>query len=228
MSDALLVSNAMLWVAVIVLAGIVVALVRQIGVLHERLAPAGALMLARGPKPGEAAPRVSADLLAGGVREVGGPRGDGRSTLLFFLSPTCPVCKTLLPLLRSMARTERDRLELVLASDGPRAEHETFVRAEGLADLPYLLSAPLGIAYEVSKLPFAALIDAEGVLRARGIVNTREHLESLLEAQTLGIGSIQEWALKNARVDHTARSAGHRAHDPQNAQEAHDARQGAA
>lgn len=205
MSDALLVSNVVLWAAVIVLAGVVLGLVRQIGVLHERLAPAGALMLARGPRPGEAAPRVSAELLTGGVREIGGARADGRSTLLFFVSPSCPVCKTLLPALRSLARAEGGRLELVLASDGPRAEHEAFVRAERLEDLPYLVSAPLGIAYEVSKLPFAALVDAGGVLRARGIVNTREHLESLLEAEALGLPSIQDWA----------RDRAHGAHDPQ-------------
>jgi len=193
-NEALVISNALLWFAVIVLAGVVVALVRQVGVLHERLAPAGALMLARGPKPGEAAPRVRAELLAGGVREIGAPRADGRATLLFFVSPTCPVCKTLLPAVRALARRERARLELVLASDGPRAEHDAFVRAERLEDVPYLVSAPLGLAYQVSKLPFAAVIDAGGVLRARGIVSTREHIESLLEAEALGVATIQDWA----------------------------------
>ena len=44
MIDALIASNLLLWVLVIVLAAVVLALVRQIGVLHERLAPAGALM----------------------------------------------------------------------------------------------------------------------------------------------------------------------------------------
>ena len=40
------------------------ALVRQIGVLHERVAPAGALMVARGPAVGEAAPVVTVEDLA--------------------------------------------------------------------------------------------------------------------------------------------------------------------
>jgi hypothetical protein len=42
--DALLISNAVLWCVVIVLALVVLALARQVGVLHERGAPAGALM----------------------------------------------------------------------------------------------------------------------------------------------------------------------------------------
>ena len=37
----------------------------------------------------------------------------------------------------------------------------------------------------------AALIDAGGVLRARGVVNTREHLESLFEAHRRDVASIQ-------------------------------------
>ncbi len=49
MIDALIVSNLLLWVLVIVLAAVVLALVRQIGVLHERVAPVGALMQAAGP-----------------------------------------------------------------------------------------------------------------------------------------------------------------------------------
>ncbi len=53
MTEALLVSNIVLWVLVIVLALIVLALARQVGILHERVAPAGALMPTSGPKVGE-------------------------------------------------------------------------------------------------------------------------------------------------------------------------------
>src|SRR5262249_6112316 len=130
MTQALLVSNAVLWVVVVLLACVVVALARQIGVLHERVAPAGALMVGKGPAVGEPAPVGGVLALAGKAREVGGAGADGRSTLLFFLSPTCPVCKALLPVLRSIARREGDWLGIVLASDGARDEHEAFVRAE--------------------------------------------------------------------------------------------------
>ena len=53
---ALAVSNVVLWILVLVLSAVVLALVRQLGVLHERIAPAGALMLNRGPAVGEPAP----------------------------------------------------------------------------------------------------------------------------------------------------------------------------
>ena len=200
MTQALLVSNVVLWVVVVALAATVLALVRQLGVLYERVAPAGALMLGKGPAVGDAAPVVRVEELSGAVRDVGGPRGDGRSTLLFFLSPTCPVCKTLLPAVRGVARSEGDALEVVLVSDGPPQEHVAFVGEHRLEDLAYVLSAPLGIAHQVGKLPYAVLLDAGGVVRAKGLVNSREHLESLFEARERGVASLQDWLAPERRI----------------------------
>lgn len=197
MSDALLVSNAVLWIVVVALALVVLALARQVGVLHQRLGPVGALALAGGPETGEPAPRIDAESLDGTPIALGAPDPGGRSTLLVFLAPSCPVCRTLLPALRSLDRGEHG-LRVVLASDGERAEHEAFVREHGLTRLPYLLSEPLGLAYRVPRLPWAALIDAAGILRSQGLVNSREQLESLLEAEALGVASLQEHLARRA------------------------------
>ena len=43
-------------------------------------------------------------------------------------------------------------------------------------------------------------MDAQGVLRARGIVNSREHLESLFEAKRLGLASIQDYFEAAAQI----------------------------
>jgi methylamine dehydrogenase accessory protein MauD len=191
--NPLVISNIVLWVLVLALAAVLLAVVRQLGVLHERITPAGALMLNRGLTVGEAAPELEVVDLAGRPLHVGAKRADGRSTLLLFVSPTCPVCKTLLPAVKSSRKDERGWLDLILASDGDVAEQRAFVRAQGLEAIPYVVSAALGLAYQVSRLPFAALLDENGVLRARGLVNSREHLESLFEAKRLGVASLQEY-----------------------------------
>jgi methylamine dehydrogenase accessory protein MauD len=201
MLDALLVSNVLLWILVLAMACVILALVRQIGVLHERVAPAGALMLGRGPKVGEAAPVLDVTDLSGSPVRVGGENAQNRSALLFFLSPTCPVCKTLLPVVQSVARSERRWLDVALASDGATTEHQAFVRAHQLEGLPYLLSTELGLAYRVAKLPYAVLIDGAGVIRSAGLVNSREHLESLFEARERGVASLQEFIEKTRRED---------------------------
>ncbi len=191
MGDALIVSNALLWIVVVVLSGVVLALLRQVGVLHERVAPAGALVGRGGPRVGEPAPVLEVEDWSGCRLRVGGA-GDA-STLVCFVSPGCPVCKTLLPVVRRLARDEARTLRVVLASDGPAAEHRAFVREAEIGELPYLLGAELGIAYRVGKLPHAALLDGAGVLRAQGLVNTREPLESLFEAKERGVASLDAY-----------------------------------
>jgi methylamine dehydrogenase accessory protein MauD len=197
-SEALLVSHVVLWLLVIVLAAVVLALTRQIGLLHERVAPVGALVGAETPRVGEAAPVLEVEDFRGRPQRIGGREAGGRSTLLLFVSPTCPVCKELLPVARRLAAGERGELRLVLASDGPRAEHEAFVRRERLEDETYVLSTPLGLAFQVARLPHAVLIDPDGAVRARGLVNTREHLESLFEARARGVASVQEYLARRA------------------------------
>jgi methylamine dehydrogenase accessory protein MauD len=195
MTAALVVSVVLLWIVVVVLAAVVFALTRQIGVLYERIAPAGALMIGRGLHAGDEAPAVRATTLAGESMMVGAPTpGDSRSTLVFFLSPTCPVCKTLLPVLRSLAAAEAATLRIVLAGDGAADEHEAFARREKLDAFPYVLSTQLGMTWQIAKLPYAVLLDGAGVVRTHGIVNSREHFESLLEARDRGVASIQEYA----------------------------------
>jgi len=193
MINTLIISNIVLWILLLVLVAVVFALVRQIGVLYERVAPAGALMAGPGLKTGELAPVFELQTLSGRPLKIGGERGDGRSTLLFFLSPTCPVCKTLLPALRSIRKSEAEWLDIVLASDGDENEHREWLRQQGLEDWPYVLSPQLGMTMQVAKLPFGALIDEGGVLCARGLVNSREHIESLFEAKEQGVASIQEY-----------------------------------
>jgi methylamine dehydrogenase accessory protein MauD len=207
MTDALVVSNVLLWLAVLVLAGVVLALLRQVGVLHERLAPVGALTGGEGPAVGEPAPILEVADWNGDTQRIGGRDDAHTSTLLFFVSPTCPVCKTLLPIVHSIAVAEGPGLRVVLASDGPRAEHEAFVRRHTLDRTVYVLSEALGLAYSVGRLPHAVLIGADGVVRGKGLVNTREHLESLFEARDRGVASVQDYLSREKQSDRVAESA---------------------
>jgi methylamine dehydrogenase accessory protein MauD len=191
MIETLVVANVVLFVVVAALVVVVYALARQIGVLYERVSPMGALMMDTGPQVGANAPVLALTDLRGQVVNIGAP--SPRSTLLFFLSPTCPVCKKLLPIVKSAAVSERRWLSIVLASDGDEGEHRRFVQRADLGAFPYVLSQALGVTYHVGKLPYAVLLDERGVVRAKGLVNSREQLESLFTAKELGVASIQEF-----------------------------------
>jgi len=198
--DALVVSNVVLWVLVIGLSLAVFALTRQIGVLHERVAPAGALTLSGGVKAGETPPKLILTMLDGQTLSLDAYAANNRGVLLFFLSPTCPLCRALLPVVTKIAKEERKWLDLVFASDGgTHDEHVAYVADKQLQSFPYVISQELGVAFRVGKLPYAALLDEKGVLVAKGLVNTREHIESLLEAKRLGVASVNEYMGAKAR-----------------------------
>ena len=199
MIDALIVSNIVLWLIVVGLAVTVFALTRQIGLLHERIAPVGALSPRAKVKVGAQAPEMILTDLQNRLVRIGCASKDDTQTLLFFLSPTCPVCKTLLPTVERVARAEVPRVRVVLASDGDLEEHLAFAEAEAPTGIPYVLSTELGMTYGVGKLPYAVLIDRQGVVAAQGLVNTREHLESLFEAQRYGVASIQDYFEEKAK-----------------------------
>lgn len=188
----ILTSQILVWVVVIILGVLVAALARQVGILHERIAPAGALTLHQNVKVGEVPTPLELRTAAGGSITIGGKR-TGRSQLLFFAAPDCPVCKSLLPVLRSAAKAEADWLEVVLAGDGDAAAYRQMQAQHGLDAMPLILSEALGRSFGVSKLPYAVLLDEGGRLASLGLINSREHLESLFEAKERGVASIQEF-----------------------------------
>ena len=190
---ALTIAVIVQWVLLILFAVMLVALLRQVGMLHDRLGPVGALTLPGGPKVHEPAP-VFDDLIAldGRTVSIGGENGVF-STLLFFLSPHCPICKSLIPVIKSIAREQGPALRVILASDGDADDQADMVRRHKLEAFPLILSTQLGLTYQVSKLPHAVLIDQDGKLVSKGLVNNREHLESLFEAKIRGVASLQEF-----------------------------------
>ena len=192
--EALVISNIVLWLIVMVLALLVFALTRQIGILHERVAPAGALQPTNGPKVGELTQELKLTALDGSLHTIGGTETKGFASFILFISPTCPVCKSLVPTAKSLAKIEQSRMQLLFGSDGEEIEqHKQYVKDLQIDDHPYFVSQALGMSYQVSKLPFAVLIGADGTLKSKGLVNTREHLESLIESMDSGIATVQDY-----------------------------------
>ena len=191
----LIFSVCVLSVLVLGLIVMVFALARQIGILFERISPVGAMINDSGPKLGEVSPAFNLPSLTGGLVQIGA--ASSRYTLIFFLSPTCPICKKLLPVLKSIRQNE-EWVDVILASDGEQERHQRFIDSADLSAFPYVISEQLGVTDRVSRLPFAVLLDGEGVVTAKGLVNSREQLESLFNAAETGYASIQDFASRSA------------------------------
>lgn len=187
---------ALLWFCIIVLAliaviqtAVIFALARQIGILFERVSPVGAMISDIGPGLGDKLPQMALPNLNG--PDVTLAAGQGRAQLVFFLSTSCPVCNALMPALKTIRADEASWLDVILASDGREVLHRRFIETKGLHAFPYILSSELGMSFRISKLPFAVLIDRDGKVASKGLVNSREQLESLFTASETGIPSYQ-------------------------------------
>lgn len=148
--DVWIVSYVLLWGAVLVLSFAVVVLLRQIGILHARLRPVGVHHANEGPERDAPAPP------AGGFEFAG-----ARLTLIAFTSPTCEICRSLLPSLRKLQRDYRDvRLEEV--SHGPR-------------------TGDVFRGWNVRSTPYVVAVDRDGIVRGGGVANTLEQIEVVIE-----------------------------------------------
>ena len=170
-----LASYLALWGLVVVLAVLVVALARQVGTLHLRLGPRGALELDdEGPPLGEAPQPADLRDLRGRPVTVGGP---GSAQLLLFVSPGCPICREVLPGVGAAAAAGGMAPVVLADSDGPEVRHAY----GGGTPAPVVAAPELSGRYQVPGTPYAVALDELGVVRAKGTVNNLEQMEGLVE-----------------------------------------------
>ena len=148
MTGLWMVSYLLLWLTVLLLGLTVVAMLRQIGVLHTRIAPMGIHFAGEGPELDSSAPAVdSVDYTASPF------------TLLAFTSPTCEICAKLTPALERLSRSY-DEIDLRIL------DHRT--EARSFSD------------FRVRSTPYLIAVDADGLVRSRGVANTLDQVEEML------------------------------------------------
>lgn len=169
-------SYVALWVLVVVLCVVVVALARQIGTLHLRLGPRGALeMDTEGPALGEGRPPVETRDMAGKQVTVG---GRGVEQFLLFVSPGCTVCEQVLPSVGAVAEATGKR-PIVLTDVDETETRLAFQHKR--TDAPIVASVESFKNYEVPGTPYVVVLDAHGVVQAKGTVNNLEQMEGLID-----------------------------------------------
>ena len=167
-------SYIVLWCLVLLLGALVVALARQIGTLHLRLGPRGALeMDAEGPALGDVPPPADVADLNGRLVRIGGP---GKSQALLFVSPSCPLCRDVLP---GLAPAARGLAAYVITSASETEAVATY--SDGSSPAPVVASADLLADYEVPGTPFLVVLDQRGAVTAKGTVNNLEQMEGLID-----------------------------------------------
>lgn len=169
-------SYLILWALVIVLCFVVVALARQIGTLHLRLGPRGALELDdEGPPLGDAPPAYESLALSGEAVTIGGP---GQAQLLMFVSPGCHICDQVLVSVGAVGADGRFRPYVLTDVDVFETTRGFDVKE---ISAPVIPAKSLAQSYQVPGTPYVVVLDDLGVVRAKGTVNNLEQVEGLLD-----------------------------------------------
>jgi methylamine dehydrogenase accessory protein MauD len=168
------VSYVALWIVVGALCVIVVALARQIGTLHLRLGPRGALELdGEGPPLGAVVEPIELIDSRGGPVTVA---ARGEAQLLLFVSPGCTVCDDVIPAARAVSRG--NELSAYVLSDSTLEEAAAVAERSRLR-VPVVPAPELARELEVPGTPYVLVLDGAGAVRAKGTVNNLEQVEGL-------------------------------------------------
>ena len=171
------VSYLVLWCLVVMLCIVIVALARQIGTLHLRLGPRGALeMDAEGPPLGEAPQPFDVSDVEGGPISIGGP---GQAQLLLFVSPGCHICHQVMPGIPAAAAAGSFAPHVI--ADVDRVDAQAAFAGKRSSSAPLTPGPEIARAYGIPGTPYVVMLDDRGIVRAKGTVNNLEQLEGLVD-----------------------------------------------
>jgi hypothetical protein len=173
-----------LWIVTVLLSVIVVvdsiaiiALTRQVGLLHLRAGPQvqHAPQARRGPQAGH---RIRVDVPRGETDPADGTPGPGL-TLFGFVRPECGSCAAALPAFASVAAHLPATERAVLVSDADEARTRTYLAAHGVT-LPLVTSPGVLQANDIPGTPYAVVADPAGVVIAASAAISAPQLEAML------------------------------------------------
>ncbi len=174
----LIASNIGLLAAVLALGAVVVSLARQIGVLHERTAPAG-VAPPRNRQAQAVDPKTLLLTNLAGNSTALAEFAAGRAVAILFVGPDCPICKALLPAFEP-ALAHLDLLSCYAGGNEAVQTHLRYAEENALDPERYFLGLELAAALQVMQTPTLVAIDGAGEAVLRETVRGPGHLRTLV------------------------------------------------
>ena len=172
----LIASNVGLLAAVLALGAVVLSLARQIGVLHERTAPAG-VAPPRNRRPQSLDPETLTLTRVAGAPVRLADLAASRGLAILFIGPDCPVCKALLPVFEAAL----EPLGLPACYSGGNESLDVQARYAGENALDperYFVGLELAAALKVMHTPTLVVIDSTGAIALNETLRGPRHLRA--------------------------------------------------
>ncbi len=184
MSGPWLLSYLVLWLSNTVLIIVMVGVVRQIGVLHLKIAKAqdslqsssgGQSTLPQGIMVGKPAPEFAGKNVLTG-KSISSHDLNDTGALLIFIAPTCSLCQALIPAANAFPSHEGRPL-VVFVSQGGRYRTKEFTKLFRV--IPPVIAdrkGEISRSYEISRSPTVVAVDSNGTIAGEFMQATEEDL----------------------------------------------------
>jgi len=191
-SALVVISYVVLWIIVIVEAVLIIALARVVGRLARKAPISGARVIDPGPEIGAAIESWTGMDLMGQSVSLTFPRQ--RGVFLLYVSPHCAVCSALLPSGKRFLKEIASEAEGIwVMTLGEPDTQLAYAQEHALLQHPVVAESQLPPTWRLGGAPFGVWVDSTGIVRAKGMVDRREHLESLRNAAAVGHPSVQSY-----------------------------------
>lgn len=183
----LTIATAIQFIILMGLAVVVLSLARQVGILHERLTPAGMERSKSEVRMGEVVPLQGAE----GPEPLRAISGEpvalaGKRTALLFMSAECPICRSVLPAFEDAVGDSGFAAYWVAdglpGPSGNMPDYNQYADEQRLDQDRLLVSQELGLTLGVQQIPALVLIDAEQKLIAREVLSGPRQVAALLSS----------------------------------------------
>lgn len=155
-----------------------VATMRQVGVLHQRVRPTGA-GAANGPAIGARLPALALQAVND---RASVPSAKKTVTLFAYVAPGCSLCGELLPSFEVFGRSAPEAVQVLLATDAPPDKAAEYAEENGVK-MPLVRADNLAREWQIPGSPYVVAVrqDDAQTLRvlAAGVVNSLEQLEDV-------------------------------------------------
>ena len=185
----LILATVVQFVFLLALGVVVLSLARQVGILHERTAPAALVGKSTAIAVGDRLAATEVRMLSGQTHTIGehiqsdAPVGT-EITALLFIGSDCPICRSVLPVYqRELA--SRTGLSGFWVGDGLQmGSYEDYAAEHGIDEDAFVMSTELGLKLGVRTLPAVAFLDSDGKLISKEVVNGPRQLEKAFSVLT--------------------------------------------
>ncbi len=186
MSTLFVASYFVLWGFFLAQSVLILVVLRQIGLLHLRIRPAGARIISAGADIGDQAPPITLTDIDDASRTLTVSTHMDQDVLLLFASPNCSSCAGLMPSLKPLIRQTKGKVLWAVVTYGDHVACTHFRRKYGLTYVLYAISPEAAAKFKIGLTPYVFSIRKDGVVLSKGVANHVEHLESILQIDLPG------------------------------------------